>query len=113
DRRQKNLDQDLGQFPYVNGALFSERLPIPAFDAAMRSILIEACEFKWEAISPAIFGALFQSVMNARERRASGAHYTTERNILKVIQPLFLDDLRDEFTRLKARKDRGRRNALT
>ena len=112
DRRQKKLDEDLNQFPYVNGDLFRERLPVPAFDAAMRSILIEACEFKWEAISPAIFGALFQSVMNAKERRASGAHYTTEKNILKVIQPLFLDELREEFAKLKARKDNGRRNAL-
>ncbi len=111
DRRQKNLDEDLAQFPYVNGDLFKERLPIPAFDAAMRSILIEACEFKWEAISPAIFGALFQSVMNAKERRASGAHYTTEKNILKVIQPLFLDGLRAELERVKALK-RGRQKAL-
>jgi hypothetical protein len=112
EKRQKTLDEDLKQFPYVNGDLFKERLPIPAFDAAMRAILIEACEFRWEAISPAIFGALFQSVMNAKERRASGAHYTTEKNILKVIQPLFLDGLREEFARLKARRDNGRRNAL-
>lgn len=111
DKRQKTLDEDLAQFPYVNGDLFKERLPIPAFNAAMRSILIEACEFKWEAISPAIFGALFQSVMNAKERRASGAHYTTEKNILKVIQPLFLDGLRAEFARIKALK-RGRQKAL-
>ena len=70
----------------------------------MRGVLIEACEFSWDAISPAIFGSLFQSVMDKDERREQGAHYTTEKNIMKVIEPLFLDDLRDEFERLKARK---------
>ena len=79
----------------------------------MRKHLLEACEFSWDAISPAIFGSLFQSVMNPQERRASGAHYTTEKNILKVIQPLFLDHLWSEFRHLRARRDSGRRNALT
>ena len=60
------LDEDLGQFPYVNGDLFRERLALPAFNANMRALLIEACEFSWDAISPAIFGSLFQSVMNPR-----------------------------------------------
>src|SRR5208283_4247290 len=96
----------------INGDLFSERLPIPAFDSAMRSLLIEACEFSWDAISPAIFGSLFQSVMNLQQRRAQGAHYTPEKSIMKVIQPLFLDDLRAEFERLRARRDTGRRAAL-
>lgn len=112
EKRQKHLDEDLQKFPYVNGELFRERLAIPAFDTKMRGQLLEVCEFSWDAISPAIFGSLFQSVMNAQERRASGAHYTTEKNILKVIQPLFLDDLRAEFARIKARRDSGRRNAL-
>jgi hypothetical protein len=112
ERRQRNLDEDLQKFPYVNGDLFKERLQIPAFDAPMRAQLKEVCEFSWDAISPAIFGSLFQSVMNKAERRASGAHYTTEKNIMKVIQPLFLDDLRAEFERLKARRDTGRRNSL-
>jgi hypothetical protein len=112
ERRQKTLDEDLARFPYVNGELFAERLPTPAFDTKMRALLLEACEFKWDAISPAIFGSLFQSVMNAKERRASGAHYTTERNIMKVIEPLFLDDLKIEFAKQKARRDTGRRNAL-
>jgi hypothetical protein len=111
-QRQRRLDDDLSQFPYVNGDLFQERLPIPAFDKAMREILIEACEFSWDAISPAIFGALFQSVMNRSERRAQGAHYTTEKNILKVIEPLFLDELHAEFARLRERRDSGRRKAL-
>lgn len=111
-RRQKKLDDDLQQFPYVNGDLFRERLRIPSFDAVMRDHLIDACAFSWDAISPAIFGSLFQAVMNPAERRASGAHYTTEKNILKVIRPLFLDDLHSEFERLKSRRDTGRKNAL-
>ncbi len=102
-------DEDLLRFPYVNGALFDGPLGIPGFDSAMRRQLLEACEFNWSNISPAIFGALFQSVMDPAERRAQGAHYTTEKNILKVIEPLFMDDLRAEFERLKARKDKRRR----
>ncbi len=112
DRRQSTLDEDLAEFPYINGDLFRERLPTPAFNADMRKKLLDVCDFKWEAISPAIFGSLFQSVMSKTERRAKGAHYTTEKNILKVIAPLFLDDLRDEFDKLKARRDTGRRKAL-
>ena len=112
DRRQAKLDEDLARFPYVNGDLFAARLTIPDFDAAMRAALIDACRFDWAAISPAIFGALFQSVMEPAECRAQGAHYTTEKNILKVIEPLFLDDLRAEFNRLRARKDSRRRAEL-
>ena len=112
ERRSMHLDADLARFPYVNGDLFSAPLQIPAFDSSMRQLLIDACEFNWSAISPAIFGSLFQSVMDRQERRAQGAHYTTERNILKVIEPLFLDDLRAELARLKARKDNGRGAAL-
>lgn len=112
ERRAKVLDSDLAQFPYVNGDLFKEPLRIPSFDSKMRRRLIEACQFDWSAISPAIFGSLFQSVMNKQERRAQGAHYTTEKNIMKVIGPLFLDDLLAEFARLKARKDSRRRVEL-
>jgi len=108
DRRQAKLDEDLARFPYINGALFAAPLRIPDFDAEMRQSLIDACLFDWTAISPAIFGALFQSVMEPAERRAQGAHYTTEQNIRKVIEPLFLDDLRVEFARLKARRDNRR-----
>ncbi len=111
-KRLTTLDEDLAKFPYVNGDLFAERLAMPAFDKKMRKLLLDACAFKWEIVSPAIFGALFQSVMDKKKRRAIGAHYTTEQNILKVIQPLFLDDLRQELDRLKARKDTGRDNAL-
>ena len=108
DRRATTLDKDLALFPYVNGALFRDVLPIPSFDSGMRQRLIDACHFDWSAISPAIFGSLFQSVMDEDERRRQGAHYTTEQNILKVIEPLFLDDLREEFQRLKARRDTRR-----
>ena len=111
ERRQRSLDEDLARFPYINGDLFAEPLPIPSFNADMRERLIEACGFSWEKVSPAIFGALFQSVMNAKERRAKGAHYTTEKNILKVIEPLFLDDLRAELARIVGLK-RGREQAL-
>ena len=106
--RQKTLDEDLARFPYVNGTLFEGALRIPAFDAAMRGALLDACRFDWSEISPAIFGALFQSVMDPAERRAQGAHYTTEKNILKVIVPLFMDDLHTQFERLKSRKDSRR-----
>ena len=108
ERRQTKLDEDLASFPYVNGELFAEPLRIPDFDAEMRQSLLDACLFDWTAISPAIFGALFQSVMEPAERRAQGAHYTTEQNIRKVIEPLFLDDLRAEFARLKTRRDNRR-----
>ena len=110
--RAATLDEDLARFPYIDGALFEEALRIPSFDAAMRAALLDACRFDWSNISPAIFGALFQSVMDPAERRAQGAHYTTEKNILKVIEPLFLDDLRAEFERLKRRRDSRRRPEL-
>ncbi|MDE2835782.1 MAG: class I SAM-dependent DNA methyltransferase [Bacteroidota bacterium] len=106
--RAATLDEDLDRFPYINGRLFQGSLSIPSFDSAMRSALLDACLFDWSNISPAIFGALFQSVMNPAERRAQGAHYTTEKNILKVIEPLFMDDLRAEFARLKKRRDTRR-----
>lgn len=96
-KRSKNLDDALAQFPYVNGKLFAENLMIPSFDRAMRQILLDCCALDWGRISPAIFGSLFQSVMNPVERRNLGAHYTSEKNILKVIKPLFLDDLWREF----------------
>jgi N-6 DNA Methylase len=112
DKRQKTLDEDLKQFPYVNGDLFRERLPLPSFDSRMRRLLLDACDFDWSLISPAIFGALFQSVMDKKKRRAIGAHYTSEQNIMKVIGPLFLDDLKAELARLKARKDTSRDKAL-
>ena len=110
--RPATLDEDLARFPYVNGDLFKGHLRTFSFDAAMRGALLDACRFDWSRLSPAIFGALFQSVMDPAERRAQGAHYTTEKNILKVIEPLFMDDLRAEFERLRARRGRGRLAAL-
>ena len=111
-RRPRNLDADLARFPYIDGDLFRDQVAVPSFDAAMRKCLLESCRFDWSGISPAIFGALFQSVMNRRQRRAVGAHYTTEKNILKVIQPLFLDELRAEFERIMARSASRRRSEL-
>ncbi|NLW71414.1 MAG: class I SAM-dependent DNA methyltransferase [Chloroflexi bacterium] len=99
ERRVTNLPEELRRFRYIDGALFSEPLPPAWFDAKMRAILLECCEFDWTLISPAIFGAMFQGVMNPAERRELGAHYTSEENILKVIKPLFLDQLQAEFER--------------
>lgn len=104
DKRLKTLDEQLGAFPYVNGNLFAERLPTAAFNSDMRVLLLECCALDWSRISPAIFGALFQSVMDQKLRRNLGAHYTTEKNILKLIRPLFLDELRAEFERIKTQK---------
>ncbi len=104
DKRQKKLDEHLNQFPYINGKLFEEMLPIASFNSNMRNILLEASALDWGKISPAIFGSLFQSVMNPEERRNLGAHYTSEKNIFKLIKPLFLDDLRDEFNKVKSNK---------
>ena len=102
--RQSNLQAELGAFPYVNGQLFAGRLRTAHFTKEMREHLLEACRHDWSGVSPAIFGSLFQSVMDAKERRAKGAHYTTEANILKVIGPLFLDDLKAELAGIVARK---------
>ncbi|MGD8168561.1 class I SAM-dependent DNA methyltransferase [Herbiconiux sp. P16] len=97
-RRQSNLDELIARFPYVNGGVFEDSLSIPSFDAEMRSRLIEAATFNWSAISPAIFGSLFQAVKDKTARRELGEHYTTETNIMKVIGPMFLDELRQRFT---------------
>ncbi|BAO56599.1 DNA methyltransferase [Nonlabens marinus] len=102
EKRFKNLDEHLNAFPYVNGKLFEEVLPIASFNSNMRSVLLEASGLDWGKISPAIFGSLFQSVMNPEERRNLGAHYTSEKNIFKLIKPLFLDELRAEFDKVKS-----------
>ncbi|MBU6325866.1 MAG: N-6 DNA methylase, partial [Bacteroidetes bacterium] len=107
EKRFKNLDEDLAAFPYVNGKLFEEILPNASFDRQMRQALLNCCYIDWSKISPAIFGSMFQSVMNPKERRNLGAHYTSEANILKLIKPLFLDELWDEFHSVK-----GNRNKL-
>jgi hypothetical protein len=99
--KQTMLPDELKRFAYIDGTLFQERLPFADFNHKMRQILLECCAFDWGYISPAIFGAMFQGVMNPQERRALGAHYTSEENIMKVIKPLFLDELWEEFERIK------------
>ena len=79
DQRQAKLDEDLARFPYVNGDLFKAQLKIADFDADMRAALIDTCQFDWSAVSPAIFGALFQSVMDPVERRSQGGATTRQR----------------------------------
>ena len=102
--RQASLPEQFAQFPYVNGLLFRERLAAPAFNRAMRESLLSLTSLNWGAISPAIFGAMFQKVIELDEkdrRRQLGAHYTSEENIQKLIGPLFLDELREELAAVK------------
>lgn len=96
--RPKNLDEVLARFPYVNGGIFAEPAAIPSFDHGMRDLLLRACAFNWSHISPAVFGSLFQAVKDKEARRELGEHYTTETNILKTIEPLFLDELNDKYS---------------
>ena len=106
EKRFKNLDEDLNAFPYVNGKLFEENLPMASFDSKMRHALLNCTYLDWSDISPAIFGSMFQSVMNPKERRNLGAHYTSEKNILKLIKPLLLDELWREFESVKNNKNK-------
>jgi hypothetical protein len=106
NKRLKNFDEQLAAFPYVNGKLFEETLPVASFDNAMRQSLLDCCALDWSRISPAIFGSLFQSIMDKTARRNLGAHYTSEQNILKLIKPLFLDALWEEFEKIKNNKNR-------
>jgi hypothetical protein len=106
EKRLKTRDESLAEFEYINGKLFEEMLPPAAFDSAMRQTLLECCGLDWSRISPAIFGSLFQSIMDKQARRNLGAHYTSEENILKLIKPLFLDDLWEEFEKVKNNKNR-------
>lgn len=108
DARQHSIAETFAAFPYVNGRLFEESLPIPEFDVPMRALLLDCCRLQWAGISPAIFGAMFQKIieLDARDRRRQlGAHYTSEANILKLIGPLFLDELRAEFERVRNDKN--------
>lgn len=98
EQRSTTLDPDLAEFTYVNGDMFGERLPTPSCTEGIRTALLNACRFNWAAISPAIFGSLFQSVMTPIERRQLGAHYTSEENILRMIRPLFLEELERELS---------------
>ena len=101
EKRQKHHIEIFKEFPYVNGKLFEENLLIASFNSNMRSILLDSCGLDWGLISPAIFGSLFQSIMDKTARRNLGAHYTSEKNILKLIKPLFLDELWAEFEKVK------------
>jgi hypothetical protein len=105
-KRSKVLDEQVAAFPYVNGKLFDESLPMADFTSAMREALLDACALDWSAISPAIFGSLFQSIMDDKARRNLGAHYTSEENILKLIKPLFLDELWAEFEKVKNNRNK-------
>ncbi|MFM2075189.1 MAG: hypothetical protein RJB34_1494 [Pseudomonadota bacterium] len=105
-KRSTALDEQLAAFPYVNGKLFEEPLPMADFSRAMREAFLDACVLDWSAISPAIFGSLFQSIMDDKARRNLGAHYTSEENILKNIKPLFLDELWAEFHKVKHQPSR-------
>lgn len=106
DKRQKNLDDAYASFPYVNGSLFAQTSEVPSFNSELRQSLLACAELDWKDISPAIFGAMFQGVLEGDagdgkpgkdRRRDLGAHYTSERNILRAINPLFMDALRTEF----------------
>ncbi len=99
-------------FRYVDGGLFQERLGFAISTKKMREVLLECCEFHWAKISPAVFGSLFQGVMEDRDRRQQGAEYTSERDIMKVLRSLFLDDLLAEFERLKSDRSNRRRANL-
>lgn len=99
DKRPKTISDKLNSFEYINGGLFQDITNIPFFDAQMRTSLLKCCDFDWSDISPAIFGSLFQCVSDKTKRRTLGEHYTSEENIFKVIKPLFLDSLWDEFNK--------------
>lgn len=96
--RDPFLEEGLAQFPYVNGSLFRENVPVPPMNEEVRRLILEdACNFDWSQISPTIFGAIFEDTLNSGTRRAGGMHYTSIENIHKVIDPLFLDAYKEEF----------------
>lgn len=103
--RDEYLEDDLAQFPYVNGGLFrDENIEIPPFTEEIKDLLLEkaSADFDWKDISPTIFGAVFESTLNPETRRSGGMHYTSIENIHKVIDPLFLDELNQEFDEIKS-----------
>ena len=101
NKRQTTLDGALASLPYVNGGLFKEHMPVVFGSRAVRDMIIECMTFNWRAISPEIFGSMFQSVMKEKARHDLGAHYTSEINILKVIDGLFLEELKAELETAK------------
>lgn len=100
-KARSNYPQYLQKFPYVNGGLFAKKHWIPEFTARSRRIIIECGELDWSKINPDIFGSMIQAVVHPGERKSLGMHYTSVPNIMKVIEPLFLNDLREEFERNK------------
>ena len=117
EKRSSRLPKDYASFAYINGNLFAHSVPIPYFDARLYQLVIACNQLDWSEISPAIFGSMFQSVLDVGEadseesrkdtRREFGAHYTSEKNILKVINSLFLNELRDEFSKCTTNKPRA------
>lgn len=99
EKRPTTINSSLASFPYINGGVFEEKLPIFSFNPEMRKALIETTQYDWSKISPAIFGAMFQTVKSKEDRRSLGEHYTSEANILKVIRPLFLDDYLEKLSK--------------
>lgn len=97
--------EHLSGFKYINGGIFHEKITLPTLKARFREAVLEACQRDWAAVSPAIFGSMFQSVRDAKTRRELGEHYTSEENILKTLNPLFLDELRAEFESTKSKKN--------
>jgi len=110
DGRQTRLEESLIGLPYVNGNVFSGRLAVAAMDRSMRDALLRCVDFDWTQVHPGIFGSLFQGVMDSKERRAAGAHYTSEENILRLINPLIMDQLRAELAAIKT--DRSNRRLV-
>ena len=114
--RDKYLEDDLGAFPYVNGGLFSDKtIEIPQFTDELKQLILEdaSADFDWSEISPTIFGAVFESTLNPETRRSGGMHYTSIENIHKVIDPLFLDELKAEFDKIQEMKQAApRKQAL-
>ena len=104
-RQRRNVPDSMAKFPYVNGSLFADPMPVEFFTDGMREALLAACRFRWTHISPAVFGSMFQMVKKREFRRASGEHYTTEENITKTVGPLFLDELQAEAELLCNRQD--------
>lgn len=104
NKRQKNLDEELNNFRYINGSLFRERFSIPSFNKKMRNMLLKCCTYNWGEVSPVIFGSMFQLVMDPTKRNNLGSHYTSEQNILKAINDLFLNDLKNSFEKNKNNK---------
>ncbi|MBR4705825.1 MAG: class I SAM-dependent DNA methyltransferase [Paludibacteraceae bacterium] len=114
--RDKYLEDDLAAFPYVNGGLFSDKtIEIPQFTDELKQLILEdaSADFDWSEISPTIFGAVFESTLNPETRRSGGMHYTSIENIHKVIDPLFLDELKAEFDKIQEMKQAApRKQAL-